>query len=420
MAMRQTSTDYQKPYRPLPIKTFNSLGGQLKRVRLETSLKMESLLDAARRETKLSDFGQPAFDEPLSALLTAMEEEAELHPFGRLIARKRLIGILANRLRLTEFTKEHPGVLAQELPPVIIICGLQRTGTTLLHRLLAADRRMRALLSFEAIKPVPVSRDSEIDHKERMQFAKRAERALLYMAPDFFAIHPVEALAPEEDVLLLDHGFMSTVPEAMMRVPSYAAWVEQNDNTPAYELHIALLKVLLWQKPAPCWVLKSPHHLEFLDIVFELFPRLTIVQTHRDPAVTLPSFCSMLAHSRGVFSDRVDPREVGEHWLRKTARIASRGLEVRKRVGDDHFIDIYYDELMRDPMSQVERIYAKAKMELGPGARKQIEASRKVNVQHRYGVHRYSLEDFGLSRDAVHEAYRGYLSHFDIPIKKTV
>ena len=55
------------------------------------------------------------------------------------------------------------------------------------------------------------------------------------MAPGFFAIHPVEHAAPEEDILLLDAAFLSTTPEATLHVPSYAAWLEETDQSHAYE-----------------------------------------------------------------------------------------------------------------------------------------------------------------------------------------
>lgn len=419
MKLRQTSTTYTAPHRPLPIRAFNFVGRNLSGVGFGKSLQAETLMRAARRKTKLVDFGTPDVSEPLGVLTSSINREARLHPFGRFVASSRLVGLLANRLRCVEFANNHPDIEQTPLPPVILITGLQRTGTTLLHRLLAMDPEVRALRSWEAITPVPLIGHRDSDEQRRVKIARRAERALKFLAPDFFAIHPVEAQAPEEDVLLLDYSLLSTVPESMMHLPTYAAWVEQRDNTPAYRLLISMLKLLSWQQPAPFWVLKSPHHLEFLDIILELFPQVTVVQTHRDPAVCLPSFCSMMAHSRGVFSDHVDPLEIGRTWLAKTSRMVAKGLEVRRRTAaattDRNFLDIYYDELLRDPLGQVERIYALAGMRLSAAAVARMEESLRINVQHRYGVHRYGSADFGLNRETVYEIFAEYLNHFDIP-----
>jgi len=110
---------------------------------------------------------------------------------------------------------------------------------------------------------------------------------------------------PEEDVLLLDMSFMSQSAEATMRVPTYARWLEEQDHTPAYAYLRKLMQLLLWQQPAKRWVLKSPHHMEYLDVILRVFPEATIVQTHRDPRKTMASFTSMVCHGAGVFSDVV-------------------------------------------------------------------------------------------------------------------
>ena len=95
-------------------------------------------------------------------------------------------------------------------------------------------------MSWEALNPAPIKGD---DHtgKERIKFAKMSEQALKYMSPGFFAIHPVEHLAPEEDVLMLDVSFQSTTAEATMRVPTYAAWLETIDQSNAYAYNAKLI-----------------------------------------------------------------------------------------------------------------------------------------------------------------------------------
>ena len=100
--------------------------------------------------------------------------------------------------------------------------------------------------------------------------------------------------------------------------------------------------------------------MEFLAELLTVFPDAVIVQTHRDPQATMGSFCSMVAHGRGVFSDDVDPREVGRHWLRKVRRMVDRSLEVRDARANDRFIDVSYYDVLIDPIAQVRRIYDKA------------------------------------------------------------
>jgi hypothetical protein len=390
--MRETSTDYRRPHRPRPIALANSaLGTFGVRARLDR----EDLLETAMKRTGLDDFGDPSFHEPLGVLLRSIEDDARLSPLGRFITRERLLGVLANRLRV-----ERAEAVAAPIDDPIVITGLQRTGTTLLHRVLASDQRLRWLASWEALHPAPGER--------RIEDARRAERALAYLAPDFFAIHPVEHLAPEEDVLLLDYAFRSTVPESTLRVPTYAGWLEAQDQRPAYRYMQKLMRVLSAQRGrGNRWLLKTPHHLEWLDVLFEVFPRAKIIWTHRDPAVTVASFCSMIAHGRGVFSDTIDPHEIGRDWGRKIARLIDRAMDARTRH-EGAFIDVRYEDLTSDPMREIRRIYTFLGADLPLGVERAMERTIHASPQHRHGRHRYALEDFGLTERAIHDRFAAY------------
>ena len=402
--MRETSTDYRRPHRPRAVRLANRAGAVLARLGARASLEPDDLVRAAMRRTGLDDFGEPPLSEPLEVLLRSIEDEARLHPIGRLITRERLIGVLVNRLRVARALDAGP---TPELSPPIVITGLQRTGTTLLHRVLASDPRLRWLASWEALHPAPITPD------RRLANAQRAERGLAYFAPDFFAIHPVEARAPEEDVLLLDYALLSTVPEATLRVPTYAQWVERQDQRPAYRYLRTLLSILSAQRGAnKRWLLKTPHHLEWLDTLLEIFPGARVIWTHRDPATTVGSFCSMIAHGRGVFSDEVDPVEIGVSWGDKIARLLDRGMDARERAPAGTFHDVRYEDLVADPMSEVRRIYAFLGESLPPHVERRMRSTLEASPQHRHGVHRYRLADFGLREDALHERFARYRSRF--------
>lgn len=406
--MKETSTDYRAPYRPRPIALANRALAPLFRT-VQPSLDDESLLRAARRATGLADFGDDSFREPLRRLVRSIDREAALHPIGRLITRLRLTAGLATRLRVEAMIRRAPAIVEQPIVRPIVILGLPRTGTTLLHRLLAADPRLRALTSWEALAPAPL--DGRDERARRIAAAARAERALRYMAPDFFAVHPIDARGPEEDVLLLDLAFRSTVPESIMRVPGFAAWLEEQDHLPAYRYHKRLLQVLSWQR-AGQWVLKTPHHLEWVDELTSVYPDALLVWTHRDPAEVVPSFCSMIAHGRGVFSDEVDPHEIGRGWLRKGARMVNRAMAARERLGAGRFFDVPYGDFVRAPIETVKRIVERAGLEFTVEAERAVREAAIHEKKDRHGVHRYALADFGLTDADVDRAFAGYRERF--------
>ena len=370
-------------------------------------LDKDDLIKSAIRSTGLNDFGPDFWDEPLERLINSINEEANLHPIGQFISKKRLANLLATRLKAEWWFKKEPGILDQPLYPVLLIAGLQRTGTTKLQRLLSVDPDTRSLLSWEALNPAPPITGKD----KRISIARTSERALKYMAPGFFAIHPVEHQAQEEDILLLDVSFLSTTPEATMHVPSYADWLEQTDQSLAYEYGAKLLKLLQWQRPAVRWVLKSPHHLEFFDLIDKNYGDVYYLWTHRDLKACVPSFLSMASHSRSIFSDTVNINSVTDHWMNKTKYMLDKAMSFRKRNQDtDRFIDIHYDAFINYPLQTLKSIYLKTGMPMNKDLETQLDSSDKENTKGKYGSHHYDIDDFGITETHINTHYTDYLN----------
>ncbi len=394
-------TTLQRVKLPFPIRAWNSAGRLTGQLGLGKPLSAQGLMTAAQKAEGLYNFGDQDFKTPLNHLIESINQESNLHPFGKFVTRQRLTGLLRNRLRAEYYFKKYPEILDIELEAPIVIAGLQRTGTTFLQRLLASHPEIRSLKSWEALNPAPHLGWESGKADLRIREGKKAEKGLRYLNPSFFAIHPVEYNSPEEEVLLLDISFLSTVAEATLHVPSFADWLENQDHTPAYEYMKKLLKLLSWQNPGKRWVLKTPHHLEYLDILTKVFPGSTIIQTHRNPIVTVPSLCSMLWHGRFIFSDEVDPQQIGRQWLRKVERMMVRSSEFRRSGYEGQIIDIQYQDLIDDPIKQIERIFEIAGEGFDSEALKKAQELLNNQRKDRYGVHRYRPEDFGLSEASI-------------------
>ncbi len=367
----------------------------------------DSLIRAARKATGLKDLGNDFRDEPLERLIRSINEEAFLHPVGTFISRQRMINLLSTRLRAEEMFRRYPEILQLPLYPAWIIIGLQRTGTTKLQRLLAADPDHRVLKSWEAINPVPWNMKTG-GRDKRIAVARTSVHALKLIAPAFFAIHPIGHQLPEEDILLLDVSFLSTTPEATMNVPSYAAWLETTDQSSAYAYEVKLLKLLQWQQPGKRWILKSPHHLEFPDMIEKHFGEVHFLWTHRSVYESIPSFLSMVASSQAIFSDHVDFTTITRHWLRKSEYMLEKILDYRKKPNNEKkFTDIFYEEAVCDPIPGLTRIY---EMNGGlPGELKaRFDQTDQQNPFRKYGVHKYSLRDFGLTEQMIDDYTRSY------------
>ena len=353
--------------------------------------------------------------EPLTQLCRAIREEARLTAFGKIIQQTRLKNLIVNRLRLDALMRKHPEILHQAEPEVIAIVGLARTGTTLLHRTLAADPEARTLPSWETLNPAPLPSEAKGDNSKRVRLGINAAKFLDWLAPDFSAVHPLNATEPEEDILLLDLTFISQTAEAVMHVPSYSAWLEHEDHRPAYEYLRDVLKTLSWLRPRKHWVLKTPNHSEQLGTLLSVFPNATIVQTHRDPMETMASCCSLMAHSQGLSSDHVNAHAIGKHWLRKAAIMAKKASDARKNNPDVSFVDIYYNQLISDPNAAITAIYQAHGETLDEKRKLAIQKALQRPKPHASKRHVYNLSDFGLAASDIDSALGEYRSQYSIP-----
>jgi hypothetical protein len=380
-------------------------------VSTEPSLDPAELLACARGETGLEEFDDPSPIEPLEVLTRALCSEARLNAGGRYYWSMRLLGILTTRLRGREWFRKHPEILDEPIGAPVIILGLTRTGTTLLHRLIASDGRFSSAAFWEGRFPVPT--DDDLDGGKRIAAAKAEIDAMLAANPDLASIHPFDALGAEEDILILDQTLLSNTAETLACVPSYYEWLRKQDLRPAYGFWYRMLQMLQWQKKqrgmtGERWVLKTPMHLGHVDRILELLPDATFVQTHRDPLTTIPSYASMIQGLwRGV-SDESDSLEAARESSATLEHDLKRCLQVRDSLPPGKFIDVDFRDTVNDPIGVVERIYREIGMAMTERARSQIGAYMKTHPREGRPTHTYTLEQFGFTEEEIRRRFQEY------------
>lgn len=382
--------------RPIPIQLYNTI---FRSFGINGKLDCDRLIKKAKRNTGLQFLGTDYNEAALQVLIESINEEAQLHPFGNLMIREKLIGQLENRLWAEHWFMKHPEILDQDVLPIVMITGLQRTGTTKMQRLLSDQEGARALMSWEALYPAPIKESKET--KKRIGRTKKNEKAVKFISPTFQSIHPIHTDQPEEDVLLLDVHFMSSSSEAIMHVPGYARWLEEQDHSEAYEYEKKLLKLLQWQKGGQYWVLKSPHHLQYLDEFTKVFPNSNIIWMHREIENCIPSFLSMLYYSRSMFTQHVNKKALKSHWLKKLSLMLDGGLAFRTS-NPDKITDIKFTEFMKDEDRVIDEIMSR----MLNGERKTIkmEGNNKSYVSH----HRYQLADWDIESVELNGMFQRY------------
>ena len=376
----------------------------------------DALRAAARERTGLSDFGAAPLVEPLTALCASVNTELELHALGRLYLYEQLVGVLATRLRLEALWARRPEILDLPVERPIVIIGLPRSGTTILHRLLARDPAKRSSPFWEQVAPLPPG-DPEApqpDPDPRIAQVQGAIDTLHAMAPDLRQMHEVLVDEPDEDIALLTFAFASLQFEWSYRVPAYSRFYQAADHTEGYRYFRKVLQTLQWLRGGERWVLKAPQHLEQLGPLLTVFPDATLVQTHRDPVSAVISLASLTTYGCRRYFDHPNPHAVGRHIASIVERLLRKGVADRPPA-DPRFVDIHFADLLADPIGCVRRIYAAAGDALSPAAQARMEAWIADNRQEKHGRHDYAAEDFGLSAAELRGRLAFYQQRFAVP-----
>jgi hypothetical protein len=402
----------------MPIRALNWGGRQLRRmgvplVRVDES----SLLAAARKKTGLSDFGGDGFREGLRKLLDSLEREAELSLLGRIIVRKSIVDLLVNRLEMTDVLRQHPEIARGEIQRPIFVIGMPRTGTSILHELLAQDPANRTPLSWEVARPCPPPERETYETDPRIAEVDAQLAQTDWLIPDFKKMHPMGARLPQECVAITSHDFASMEFSTVYHVPAYTAWLhDEADLAPVYAAHRRMLQLLQWHCPAERWVLKSPGHLWSIDALVKEYPDACLVQTHRDPLKILSSLTSLSLTLRSLASERVEPRALGREWSGYVSLALERSVTARQdgTVKADQVIDVQFDDLLADTFGTIRRIYDQFGLEYTAEAESRMRRFLAENPSDKHGKHTYRFTDTGLDGDEERRKVRRYQEYFGV------
>ena len=368
---------------------------------------VEDLHASASKITGLTDFGDDPYLDGLELLLDSYAREASLTPVGNKATRALLRGALAARSLSEAAWKRYPSYADVRVERPIFVTGLPRTGTTALHRLLTADPAHQGLELWLAEMPQPRPPRATWAENPLFQAVQSGYERHHVEHPEFMGVHYMSADMVEECWQLLRQSMRSISFECLAHLPTYSAWLDAQDWTPAYERHRRNLQLIGLPDAGRRWVLKNPSHLFALDALMEVYPDALVIQTHRSPRTAMASMCSLAAHATAgwseVFTGAVIGRDQLELWGRGLDRFRA------ERAGHDpaQFFDVDYDDFVRDPLGQVEAAYAHFGLPFSAAAR---TAMTRLQEASRSGAgrpaHSYALSDFGLTEAQIDERFR--------------
>jgi len=367
------------------------------------------LKKSAIAETGLRDFGPETYSEPLERLCASLNADADLNAYGRLVLAAVIRNQLGNRLLLQRERKERPEWLKTDLIPPIIVTGLSRTGTTFLHRLLAADPTHASLPYWQLNRPIP--RGPEDTREARIAAVNVLIHVRCKLTPELDGAHLIRAESPEECIFMTGASGYTRLYWNFAPVYAFQRWLSRADKTAKYRDYRDLLGYLQREYRGRRLVLKAPEHSDGLRELLDQIPEARIVITHRDMIEQVGSWISLGRTTRGLAVNALDTSKEAEAAIDMNDVCIARMAEARAAY-PQRILDVRYAELMADPLAVVERIYAFCGLTLPEERRGAIAAHHAMNPKGKHGKHGYSLTEVGLEDGWVRAHYADYTGAF--------
>jgi hypothetical protein len=367
----------------------------------------DDILNAARESTRLRDPDHDSWREGLEILLRDHAKAAVLSDRGSAMLKARYITALTTRMRVDDYIRNNPQLTNAPVARPVFILGMPRTGTTMVSYLMDADRANRSLLKWEAYDITPPAAAGALKTDPRCIAEKAKDEAMIKANPQALATHFEAGDGPTECVHLLAQDFKSLMFAVISTTPTYHDWLLFCDMQPAFAHRKRVLQILQSTNPGR-WVLKMPSDSLFIRTLFATFPDAKVIWTHRDPYATFASSMSMRAQSRPIFNKDADVDYMRERFPLQLALHLARPLELNAERPQDIF-NLYYDDLIADPLAQMKKVYAWLGDSWTPAAESGMRAWLEQNPQGRFGKHRYSLAQWGFTKRELEPYFSDYL-----------
>lgn len=384
---------------------------------MDEKLTEASVLEEARRRTGLDELGDEHFLVPLRRLLEGLRAASGVSSTTRFLVRGSLIHFVSNRMRIHDAVTRDPSIRERPVTRPIVVTGVPRTGTTLLHNLLAQAPDARPLRFFETLSPVPAPGD---DQSARIRRAELLVKMTRKFSPEMARAHALDPHGPEECLGLLQNTFTTPfmTPFLDRGLLPYRTWLEGLDREArdrSYREYRLQLQIL-GEGTAPRWFLKCPCHLFGLGSLLRVLPDAAVVHTHRDPRESVPSLCSLRAKVEGMGAQVASPLRIGRNTLELVDDLLRWSAEGRDGEGSDRIVDVTFDALMADPVGTAEGVLRHAGYPTSPELRRRMEAWLEDNPRDKHGRHRYTATDFGLDEAEIAERLGWYYDRFDVGV----
>lgn len=344
----------------------------------------------------------------LEVLVGSLEQDARLAFHGRVHLHAMLMTSLRVRLRLERARQRDPSIDRPPTQPPLIVCGLPRSGTTLLHRLLALADDARPLLLWELMEPIAGSGPD----RRREQADQKLNRLQAFLPVSLDAQHYIRGDLPDED----GHLFKPSLVSSLQYQAPALSWLDRmlrDDLEIGYRNWRALLALL--EAPGRRFVLKDPFHARRIGLISSLVPEAMIVRTHREPAEVVPSFHKLTMTMHAVTCTALDVPAIvaaNTRWIESITDACLAPLG----GSQGRVIDVDYRAIVRDPVAVARAIHAQFGLAWSDELEARMRRFVADNGQRKHGDNRYDPDAFGQPAAALRERFADYRRTFGLDV----
>jgi len=387
---------------------------------MAAGLDASAMLTGAQAETGLDDYGDATLPERFALAIDHLNGIG-MDANGIEQAERVCHSLLTSRLEFIEDRNRYP-IAAEVIDRPMFVTGEPRSGTTLMHALMAVDPNARALRFWEVMYPSPPPGTTRPDDPRRAR-ADADWREINAKMPKWLLSHPYNDMLGDglpEDERTWAFDFRVMTPTAWWRVPMQALVAGlPTDSAAQYRLHKAMLQQFQFGRPRKYWVLKGFHGSRLREF-FDTYPDANLLWLHRDPVQVAASRTMMMADILDGIVGPIDLAvETKKHLEMTRASIAN--TMTNPMVYDPRILHIPYADFIADPVATVGRYYAFCGRALTTDAEASMRDYLAHNRGDRYGKFRYStslLTDIGENLEDLHAEFAPFRERFGVIIEK--
>lgn len=383
----------------------------------------DDVFKLAAQRTGLTEIDSDSWRDGLAIMLDELNSSPAFTPFGRERVLTDATDALGRRMQVHAYIQEHPEVLDAPVERPLIVLGMPRTGTTVISYLLDQDPARRSLLHWQCVHPIPPATTEALRTDPRCLALLEEQRKILDMVTQAKVSLPhwEDADGPTEDMFIHNQDFKGLSWDSFLSTSRYAEWLfHEADMTSTYEYQKRYLQVLQ-STASGNWSLKMPSHSVHIEALLKVFPDARLIWAHRDPYRATGSLCNLWKLPKGMVlhPDAIDLNAMGRNAMAQMRYHVQRPLRARDRIGDERFFHMYYHEMMRDPMDVMRRIYEWADEPLTAETEARMRNWLAEHPQDRFALNAYTLDQYGLTVEALEPIFAEYLDTFDIELEGT-